>query len=150
MIYIGADHRGYELKEEIKKFLYELDYQYEDMGAFEYDKNDDYPDFATAVANAVALSLSKGADSKGIVICGSGIGIAVAANKVKGVRAGTAYNPDQIQAAVNDEHLNVLALSSDFSSEEVAKEIVKAFLDTPLGQDERYLRRLKKIEKLEK
>lgn len=150
MIYIGADHRGYELKEEIKKFLYELDYQYEDLGAFELNKDDDYPDFATAVSEAVVLSLSKGEDSKGILICGSGIGIAVAANKIKGVRAGTAYNPDQVQASVNDENLNVLAISSDFTSDEVAKEIVKAFLDTPFGQDERYLRRLKKIEELEK
>lgn len=146
MIYIGADHRGYELKEEIKKFLYELDYEYEDMGAFEYNKSDDYPDFARAVAEKVAES----EENRGIVICGSGIGVAVAANKIPGVRAGTAHNPDQVQAAVNDEHLNVLALSSDFSSEEVAKEIVQTFLNAEYGNEERYYRRLDKIKDLER
>ncbi len=146
MTYIGADHRGYELKEKLKKYLEELGYQYEDMGAFEYNKADDFPDFANAVAQKVALK----EENRGILICGSGIGVAVAANKVRGVRAGTPSGIEQLKASVNDESLNVLAISHDFGSEELAKEMVKTFLETPFGRDERYLRRLNKIKALEK
>ena len=74
MIYLGADHRGYELKEKIKQWLEELGYQYEDCGALQYDKNDDYPDFATAVAR----KLEDSPQARGILICGSGIGICIA------------------------------------------------------------------------
>ncbi|MBI4160352.1 MAG: RpiB/LacA/LacB family sugar-phosphate isomerase [Candidatus Yanofskybacteria bacterium] len=150
MIYLGADHRGYELKEKIKQWLDEFGYTHEDLGALEYNKDDDYPDFSTAVAAAVALSLSKGQSSRGILVCGSGIGIAVAANKIKGVRAGTATNAEQVRASVNDEDLNVLALSADYTEEDVAKEIIKTFLETKFSGEERHVRRLNKIEELEK
>lgn len=145
MIYIGTDHRGFELKEEIKKYLYELDYEYEDMGAFEYNKDDDYPDFALAVAEKVV----EAEGNRGIVICGSGIGVAIAANKIKGVRAGTSHNPDQVRSSVNDEDLNILAISADFTSEEIAKEIVQVFLETHFSGEDRHLRRLNKIKELE-
>lgn len=155
MIYLGADHRGYELKEKIKKWLFEWGYKYEDMGAFEYDKDDDYPDFATATAKAVALSLPKGSNqlkgesSRGILICGSGIGIAVAANKIKGIRAGTGTGTKQIISAVNDEDLNILALPADYISENEAKEIVKSFLEAKFSGEERHARRINKITNLE-
>lgn len=150
MIYIGADHRGYELKEKLKTFLGELGYEYEDMGAFEYNKDDDYPDFATAVATAVVLSLSKDKPTKGILVCGSGIGIAIVANKINGIRAGTATNVEQVRASVNDEDLNVLALSADYTKESEAKEIVSEYLKTKFSKAERHIRRISKIKMLEK
>lgn len=145
MIYIGSDHRGYELKEKIRQWLIEFEYDHEDIGPFEYNKDDDYPDFAEKVGEKVAHDIG----SKGILICGSGVGIDVAANKIDGVRAGTISNPRQVQAAVHDEDLNVISLAADFLSEEKAEEIVKVFLETHYESTERYDRRLDKIEELE-
>jgi ribose 5-phosphate isomerase B len=142
-IYIAADHRGFSLKEKLGAYLKERGYEVEDLGALEHNKEDDYPDFAKLVSEKVALNPG----SRGILICGSGIGIAIAANKHKGIRAGTVMKPEQARAAVNDEDLNVLALSADYSTEEEAKEIVKAFLGTKFSGAERHKRRLQKIEK---
>ncbi len=151
MIYLGADHRGYELKEKVKQWLTDWNYEFEDCGAFEYNKDDDYPDFATAVATAVALSLSKGEMSRGILVCGSGIGICIAANKVKNIRAGTATSPEQVKASVNDEDLNILCLSADYlpNADIAAKEIIKTFLETKFSGEERHVRRINKIKQLE-
>lgn len=158
MIYLGADHRGYQLKEKLKTWLNEWNFEFEDLGPFEYNKDDDYPDFATAVATAVALSLpavspsnlSKGENAKGILICGSGIGIAITANKIKGVRAGTATSTEQVRASVNDEDLNILAISADYTNENLAQEIVKVFLETKFSGEERHVKRVNKIKDLEK
>lgn len=146
MIYLGADHRGFKLKEKIKSWLSSWGYEYEDCGAFEYNKDDDYPDFAKAVAEKVAA----GSGSKGILICGSGIGVAIAANKVKGIRAGTAAKPEQIKASVNDEDLNVLTISADYTGEAEAQEIIKTFLETQFSGAERHIRRVNKINEMEK
>lgn len=143
IVYLGADHRGFGLKEKIKEWLKEWGYSFEDEGAFSYNKDDDYPDFAEAVAKKVA-----GNDQKGIVICGSGIGVAMAANKIKGVRAGTAAKAEQAAAAVSDEDLNVLALSADYLGEEETKKIVKIFLETKFSEKERHVRRVDKINNL--
>ena len=154
MIYLGADHRGYALKEKLKLWLEQLGYQYEDCGALEYNKDDDYPDFAELVREKIAQS-QRGLTSylevkpQGILICGSGIGMAVAANKIKGIRAGTAINPKQIAEAVNDEDLNVLTLSADFISEDQAKAIIKIFLKTTFAGAKRFQRRLEKIKEIE-
>lgn len=150
MIYIGSDHRGFQFKQKLRQQLIEWGYDYEDMGPFEYNKNDDYPDFATALAKAVALSLSKGQIAKGILICGSGVGVAVTANKIKGIRAGTIMDAAQIRAAVNDEDINVIGLSNDYSSEDNNIKIVRAFLESKFSGAERHVRRVGKIEQLEK
>jgi ribose 5-phosphate isomerase B len=144
-IFLGADHRGFDLKEKIKSYLKELGYEFEDMGAFKYEIDDDYPDFAQAVGNSVVANNR----SRGILICGSGIGIAVAANKINGVRAGTALRPKQAAAAVNDEDLNILALAADFLNEDEAKEIIKIFLEVKFSEEKRYKRRIDKIKKIE-
>lgn len=146
MIFLGTDHRGYELKEKIKFWLSGWGYEYEDMGAHEYNKDDDYPDFAIAVAEKVTAN----PDNKGILICGSGIGVAIAANKIKGIRAGTAVKPEQVKASVNDEDLNILAISADYIGEAEAQEIIKTFLDTKFSGAERHIRRVNKIKELEK
>ena len=145
MIYLGSDHRGFALKEKLKNLLTEWGYDYEDLGPFEYDKNDDYPIFAEAVARKVAAD----AGSRGILICGSGVGIDVAANKIDGVRAGTIADPKQAEASVHDEDLNVLSLSADFLPEDKAIEVAKTFLEAKYVKEERYRRRLEEIKKIE-
>lgn len=145
MIYLGSDHRGYELKEKVKAWLSDWGYDFQDMGPDGYDKNDDYPDFAENVARKV----TEGDGNKGILICGSGIGIAIAANKIKGIRAGTATSPEQVKAAVNDEDLNVLALSVDYTPENGAEKIIEIYLKSEFSNEERHLRRVNKIKKLE-
>lgn len=147
MLYLGADHRGFELKEKIKKFLEELAHDYEDLGAFEYNKDDDYVDFAVKVAEKVAQDP---AENKGVLFCRSGAGMDFTANKFKGVRAFIGFNAEQARLARNDDDVNVLVLASDFVSEKEAKDIVEMFLDTPFQGQERFIRRINKIKELEK
>jgi len=144
MIYLGADHRGFELKEKIKQWLSDWGYRYEDVGAFEYDKDDDYPDFGKAVAEKVAVEPA----ARGILVCGSGVGVVIVANKIRGIRAGTAINAKQIKDSVNDEDTDVLGISADYLSEQ-AQEIVKTFLETKFSGEERHVRRVNKIKSLE-
>ena len=144
MIYIGADHRGFELKEHLKEFFDELGFDYEDMGAAEYNQTDDYPEFAKAVAEHILHP-----DDRGIVICGSGVGVDEVANKIAGVRCGLAINKDQIKSARHDDDINCLALAADHTNEEMAKEIVKIFLDTEFSGEERYKRRIHEIADIE-
>jgi len=164
MIYIGSDHTGFELKEKIRIFLSEFGYEVEDCGAFEVNKDDDYPDFISKVA--IAVSGNK--ESKGIVIGGSGQGEAMLANKFKGVRCALFYSPAVAKKSVDisgresddsfeiiklsREHndSNVLALSARFLSEEEALEAVKVFLDSPFTNEPRHLRRIEKIKDFEK
>ncbi len=144
MIYIAADHRGFQLKEKIKKWLSESGYDHEDMGAFEIDPNDDYPVYAKKVAESMVEP-----EDRGILVCGSGVGVDEVANKFDGIRSGLAINKEQIYSARNDDNINVLALASDFTSEEEAKEIIKTFLDTEFADEERFNRRLKEVEEIE-
>lgn len=147
MLYIGADHRGYELKEILKAHLMELDFAYEDMGALSYDLNDDYPDFALAVAKKVAENPE---ENRGIVICGSGVGADITANKIKGIRSALGFDAAQAKASRNDDNTNVLSLASDFTVKETAKAIVKVWLETSYAKLEKYERRLNKIKEIEK
>lgn len=146
MIYIGSDHRGFALKEKLKNLLTEWGYDYEDVGPFEYNKDDDYPDFAKLAGEKVAGD----SGSKGILICGSGVGVAVTANKIKGIIAGTMFDPEQVKASVADENINVIGLSNDYSSEGKNIDIVKAFIESKFSGEERHIRRVNKIKNLEK
>ncbi len=161
-IYIGTDHTGFELKEKLKVYLSELEagYEVEDLGAFKYDKDDDYPDFIKKVAEAVAND----AESKGIVIGGSGQGEAFCANKTKGIRAVVFYGPRETESSVDitgrkstdpfeivkltREHnnANILSLGVRFMTEDEAKFACELFLSTKFGADERHIRRINKIE----
>lgn len=142
-IYLGADHRGFKLKNRLRDWLKEQGHAVVDVGPKEYDKTDDYPDFAFEVAKNAR-------DGKlGIVICGSGAGMAVAANKVRGVRAALIHDPELARAAKSDDDINVLALGSDFISEERAKEVVETWLSSQYSGEERHTRRIKKIEEYE-
>lgn len=140
-IFIGSDHGGYELKEELKGFLEELGYEVEDMGAHTLDPDDDYPDFIFPTAEKVAQNPG----NMGIVIGRSGNGEAMAANKVKGIRAALCWNEEIARKAREHNDANVLSLGADFVSVEKAKKIVKTFLETPFSGEERHKRRLQKI-----
>lgn len=146
MIYIGADHRGYALKEKIKSWLLEWGYEFEDEGAHSLNPDDDFPDFAEPVARKVIANPG----SKGILLCGSDVGVTIAANKIKGIRAGGATIPDQVKAAVYDDDINVLTMGADYMGEKQAQEIVKIFLETQFSKGERFIRRINKITNLEK
>ncbi len=144
-IYIGADHRGYPLKEKIARWLFEWKYKFEDMGADHLDTKDDYTIYATRVGSIVG----KEKGSMGILICGSGVGVDVVANKFDGVRASIGKSPDQITAGRRDDNMNILVIAADFTKEHEAKELVKAFLTTPFDGLSRHKKRLSDIAKLE-
>ena len=144
MIYIGADHRGWRLKEEINKWLEANHYEFRDLGAKKYDKDDDYPDVAIKLSETVAIE-----GARGILVCGSGAGASVAANKVKGAMAGLCTSEKQAKAARNDDNINVLCLSADSVSVEDNLKIVSVFLATMFSSEERHIRRINKIKTYE-
>tara|TARA_Y100000310_G_scaffold321317_1_gene378771 strand:+ start:4185 stop:4661 length:477 start_codon:yes stop_codon:yes gene_type:complete len=146
VIYIGADHRGFELKAELKEFIQGLGYQVFDMGAETLDENDDYPDFAAAVAGKVSDDYE---NAKGIVICGSGIGVDIVANKFSRVRCSLVSTSDQAFDARSDDDANVLALGANIVNSEEVKKILTTWLGTPFSDEERHRRRRDKISKLE-
>ena len=141
-IYLGADHRGFSAKERIESFLKDLKYQVTDLGDFVYDENDDYPDFSSKVAEKV----SQEPESRGIILCGSGGGGNVVANKFPRVRSIIGISPLQVYAARRDDDINVLCLAASFMTDEQEKEAVKTFLTTEFSGEERHKRRIEKID----
>ncbi|MEK7197928.1 MAG: RpiB/LacA/LacB family sugar-phosphate isomerase [Patescibacteria group bacterium] len=146
MIYFGADHRGYKLKEALKNYLKELNIEYEDLGALELILDDDYPDYAIPVAQKVSQNPK---ENLGILICGTGVGVDITANKFKGVRSALIFSAEQARMSRNDDNTNILSLSADFTLENLAKEILKVWLETPFSRLERHARRLEKIKNIE-
>ncbi len=148
-IYIGTDHAGFELKEELKKFLEDLGCEVDDKGAYEFNKEDDYPDFILPVVKAVAEDIARDLDSRGIVIGGSGQGEAIVANKVKKIRAAVVY--DEYSARMSREHndANIVSLGTRTLSADKAKKLVKLWLETPFSNEERHKRRIEKIKTIE-
>lgn len=149
-VFIGADHRGFNLKEQLKQWLHENNYKHEDVGAFELDPNDDYPIYAQKIGESIEYGVENGKDVRGIIICGSGVGVDIVANKFKGVRCGLGINAKQVKAARHDDNINVLALAADETNEETASEMAKAFLETAFENAERRTRRLNEIKEIEK
>jgi ribose 5-phosphate isomerase B len=153
MIYLAADHAGFELKEAIKPFLIQKGLEVEDLGAHSLDKSDDYPNFGYPAAKKVAES---GGDSRGILFCGSAEGICIVANKVKGVRAVAVTSPEIARQSRLHNDANVLCLGGGQTlnpigglSVESAKEIVETWLATPFSGEERHVRRLGEIKEIE-
>ena len=144
MLYLGADHAGFHLKEELKKYLKELGYEYEDLGNQQLEPKDDYPDFALAVAEKVTAG-----QEKGILICATGFGMAIAANKVKGIRAAVCW--DEFTALQSREHnnANVLCLGGKVIDLEIAKKIARIWLEAEFSNEKRHVRRLEKIKNIE-
>ena len=144
-IYIGADHRGFELKNQLKNWLETSGHHVEDLGALEHTLRDDYTDYAASVAGKVSEEIGR----RGIVICGSGAGVDITANKIKGVRCVLGFNVEQVKAARNDDNVNILALASDFTLFEDAKILIETFLSTAYDPTDNHARRIEKIKNLE-
>lgn len=146
VIYFGADHRGFKLKETLKDFLKNRGYEVVDAGNDSYDENDDYPDFVGRVAEKVSLDYE---NSRGVLICGSGVGVDIAANKFIKVRSALAMTPDQAYDSRNDADTNILCLAADYLEKETAEKILEVWLTTPFSREERHRRRLQKISEIE-
>ena len=142
-IHLATDHAGLELKEKVKLYLSDLNYEVIDHGAYEYDALDDYPDFIFPCANAV----SNDPESKGIILGGSGQGEAMAANRVKGIRAAVFYNgPDEIiKLSRQHNNANILSLGARFMSEEGMYKIIELWLSTDF-ESGRHQRRIEKLD----
>lgn len=141
MIYISSDHGGFELKNRVLEFLKQKGAEVEDLGPFELNPADDFPDFA----NVLAQKVVKETGSKGILICRNGVGVCVAANKFAGIRATLSWTPKHAFSARNDDDTNVLCLPADYVNANLALEIVDIWLNTPFSGEERFVKRLKKI-----
>lgn len=144
MIAIGADHGGFELKKEIIAHLEKRGLAYRDFGTYT-GESCDYPDYANYVAKAVAA----GECEKGIVICGTGIGVSITANKIHGIRCALCGDCFSAQATRQHNDANVLALGARVTGAGLALMIVDTFLDTPFSGEERHLRRIRKIRETE-
>jgi len=144
MLYLGADHNGFKLKEQLKVFFVSNHIPFVDCGAKSYSKADDYVDYAVLVTR----SMKKG--DAGLLVCGSGHGMVIAANKVKGVRAILADSPQSAVFGRRDDHANILVLAAWLVSFPSAKRIVAAYLRAKPGRSVRYLRRLRKVKQLER
>jgi len=142
-IHLATDHAGLELKEKVKLYLSDLNYEVIDHGAYEYDALDDYPDFIFPCANAV----SNDPESKGIILGGSGQGEAMAANRVKGVRAAVFYNGSDEIIKLSRQHnnANILSLGARFMSEEEMYKIIEVWLSTDF-ESGRHQRRIEKLD----
>lgn len=145
MIYLGADHRGFELKERLKKLLVDEGYEVTDLGNDHLDPGDDYVDFAHKVADAV----SQDEKNRGIILCGSGAGVDMVANKVEGIRSALVFDVPRAVQARQHEDANVISLPADTLDEQSTYEIVKAFLTTEFSGEPRHVRRLEKMEEVE-
>ena len=141
MLAIGCDHGGFALKQAIMRHLDARGIEYRDFGTTS-EASCDYPDYGRAVAEAVA----RGEADLGILICGTGIGMSIVANKVPGVRAALCGDCFSAEATRSHNDANVLALGARVVGEGLALKIVDAFLDTPFSNDERHIRRIRKIE----
>ena len=141
MIALGCDHGGYELKQEIKKYLDEKGIEYKDYGCDSLDSVD-YPIYAKKVAHAIL----DGECEKGILICGTGIGISITANKFKGIRAAVCTDCFTAEATRLHNDANMLALGEGNTGVNLAVEIVDTFLDTPFSGEEKHARRISKLE----
>ncbi|MEK7195460.1 MAG: RpiB/LacA/LacB family sugar-phosphate isomerase [Patescibacteria group bacterium] len=146
IIYLGADHRGFQLKEHVKGLLHNQGYETADTGALKKEEGDDYPDFAKAVAERVAAEPNR---DKGILFCGSGAGVDIVANKIPGVRSVLGFSTDQVYSARHDDDVNVLSIAADFTDEAEIDNMVRVFMATPFSGEENHKRRLKKIASLE-
>lgn len=140
-IAIGADHRGFALKEQLRIWLTSDGHTLVDCGNTRYDKDDDFPDFAFAVADTVAARTAQ----VGIVLCGSAGGVVIAANKVKGIRCAWGVTKDDVLHNRSHNDTNVLALAADTTNEKTAQALITTFLETLFGEEDRCIRRLDKI-----
>ena len=144
-IAVAADHGGLSLKPTLVATLEALGHEVIDLGAHQYDPKDDYPDFARYVGQAI----QHGQAERGVVVCGSGVGASVAANKLTGVRAGVCHDTYSAAQGVEHDDMNVLCIGARIVGVELAKHLVEAFVGARFDTDERFVRRLDKVKALE-
>lgn len=142
---VASDHGGFELKEFLKNELQKQGFEIEDFGNRSFDKDDDFPDYVIPLAEKVA----SGGLTRGIAVCGSGVGACIAANKIKGVRACLIGDTFSAHQGVEDDNMNLICLGGRITGSHLASEIIKAFLSATFSGKERHLRRLEKINSLE-
>jgi RpiB/LacA/LacB family sugar-phosphate isomerase len=145
-IVIGADHGGFSLKSVIAQFISDKGHEVLDVGAFTADPLDDYPDFARGVAETI---LAGGAE-RGVLICGSGVGASIAANKFHGIRAALCHDSFSAHQGVEDDNMNILCLGARVIGEELARELVSFFLGAQFSGADRHVRRMGKVAAIEK
>jgi len=141
---VGSDHAGFQLKNDMASLLKSLGHDVLDVGAYD-EKPSDYPDFAEAVGRAVL----DGRAERGVLICGSGVGASVAANKLVGIRAGMCHDSYSAHQGVEHDNINVLVMGSRVVGVKLAEDLLKAFLGAQFTHEERHLRRLAKVKALE-
>lgn len=145
-VYVGADHNGYGLKESLVVYLKKAGYDVEDNGDERLDPQDDYPVFAARVAKDILTSEDK--EPMGILLCGSGQGMCMAANRFKGIRACLGYDRESIRSARNDDDANVLCLPARHLKKDNANLLVETFLNTPFSHVGKYQRRIKEMDEM--
>ncbi len=144
-VYLASDHAGFELKEKIKKHLISEEFEVIDEGAYSFDPDDDYPDFIEKAAR----NISHDKFSLGIILGKSGAGEAIVANKIKGVRAAVGFSRESVELMREHNDANMLSLGVQFIDENIAIELVDLFLDTAFLNEQRHVRRIEKIKKIE-
>jgi ribose 5-phosphate isomerase B len=142
---LAADHAGFELKQNLADDLAKAGHPVVDLGAHQYQQNDDYPDYA----KAMGMAIQRNDIDRGILICGSGVGASIAANKFAGVRAGICHDTYSARQGVEHDDMNVLVLGSRIVGIELARELVKTFIGAGFSGEERHRRRLEKVKALE-
>ncbi len=145
MLYLGADHAGFELKEAIKEFLKLQEIPFEDLSAGPMVPGDDYP----VVTEKLSRKVLADPANRGVLLCANGVGVCMAANKHPGIRAGIGYNLLAAETMRTDDNANVLCLAGSVLQPDFARAIVRKFLDTEFSNDERHIRRLEMVAKLE-
>jgi len=145
IIAVGCDHAGFPLKEHVIGQIRAAGHEAVDCGALALMPGDDYPDYALAVGEAIR----DGRAERGIIVCGSGVGVSVAANKVPGIRASMCHDTFSARQGVEDDSMNVLCLGARVIGPEVASEVIRAFLSATFSGAERHARRLNKVKQIE-
>lgn len=145
-IYLGADHAGFDMKESLRVFLYDRGYELRDCGNIKFEAQDDYPDFGIAVGRSVV----RDPGSRGIIFCGSGVGMCFSANKVAGIRAACTLGEGHAQSGKRDDDTNILCIASRSVSFEEAKKCVLTWLETEFLEEERFIRRVEKVSRYER
>src|SRR5882724_2079068 len=145
IISIGADHAGYEMKQQLAEYIQKLGHTVHDVGTFDPSQPDDYPDYAVLVAH----DIRSGGAERGLLVCGSGVGASVAANKFKGIRAGLCHDHYSAHQGVEHDDMNVLVLGARIIGPMMAQDAVEAFLSANFSGEERHVRRLNKIKGIE-
>ena len=144
-IVVAADHAGFHLKELLINFLEEMGHEVINVGALEFNAADDYPDFTLAASLQVKTKIAE----RGIVLCGSGVGASIVANKVRGIRASICHDTYSARQGVEHDDMNLLCLGARIVGEELAKELVTVFVSSVFTGDKRHVRRLEKVSEIE-